>query len=76
VSVATLDELTRYRWSSDDEDDRFPVENPATGKVITVVQGGGAKQMNWSCLANPGRAAVQRLQRAASARLIFSLQME
>ncbi len=55
MSVATLDELTRYRWSSDDEDDRFPVENPATGKVITVVQGGGAKQMN---------AAVEAAHRA------------
>ncbi len=55
MSVSTLDELTRYRWSSDDEDDRFPVENPATGKVITDVQGGGAKQMN---------AAVEAAHRA------------
>jgi acyl-CoA reductase-like NAD-dependent aldehyde dehydrogenase len=46
MTVPTLAELTRYRWSSDDDADRFPVENPATGKVITIVQGGGAAQMN------------------------------
>jgi len=46
MAVPTLAELTRYRWSSDDDADRFSVENPATGKVITIVQGGGASQMN------------------------------
>jgi acyl-CoA reductase-like NAD-dependent aldehyde dehydrogenase len=46
MAVPALAELTRYRWSSDDDADRFSVENPATGKVITVVQGGGAAQMN------------------------------
>jgi acyl-CoA reductase-like NAD-dependent aldehyde dehydrogenase len=46
MAVSTLGELTRYRWSSNDEGDRFSVENPATGKMITVIQGGGAKQMN------------------------------
>lgn len=44
MTVATFEELTKYRWSSDNDADRFPVENPATGKVITV--GGGAEQMN------------------------------
>jgi acyl-CoA reductase-like NAD-dependent aldehyde dehydrogenase len=39
-------DVTSYRWSSADEQDRFPVENPATGKVITVVQGGGAAEVN------------------------------
>ena len=46
MAVSTFGELTKYRWSSDDEGDRFSVENPATGKVITVVQGGGPVQMN------------------------------
>ena len=46
MTVSTLDELTKYRWSSDSDDDRFIVENPATGEVITVVQGGGAEQMH------------------------------
>jgi len=46
VAVPTLADLTRYRWSSDDHADRFSVENPATGKVITIVQGGGTEQMN------------------------------
>jgi hypothetical protein len=42
MSTATFDELTQYRWSSDDRADCFAVENPATGEVITTVQGGGA----------------------------------
>jgi acyl-CoA reductase-like NAD-dependent aldehyde dehydrogenase len=46
MAVPSLAEVTRYRWSSDDDADRFSVENPATGKVITIVQGGGAAQMN------------------------------
>jgi acyl-CoA reductase-like NAD-dependent aldehyde dehydrogenase len=46
MTVSILDEVTKYRWSADDDDDRFPVENPAAGKVITIVQGGGAEQMH------------------------------
>ena len=46
MAVPTLEELTRYRWSTDDDADKFSVDNPATGKVITVVQGAGAAQMN------------------------------
>ena len=37
----TFQETTRVQWSSDSADDSFPVHNPATGEVITVVQGGG-----------------------------------
>ena len=33
------------RWSSDKEEDRFIVENPATGEPINVVQGGGESQI-------------------------------
>jgi acyl-CoA reductase-like NAD-dependent aldehyde dehydrogenase len=38
--------LSTYRWSSHDPADRFPVEDPATGEVITFVQGGGAAQVD------------------------------
>jgi acyl-CoA reductase-like NAD-dependent aldehyde dehydrogenase len=38
--------LATYRWSSSDEADRIPVEDPATGEVIAVVQGGGPDQLN------------------------------
>lgn len=38
--------LRRFRWSSEDPADRFPVENPATGEVIAVVQGGGRDQVD------------------------------
>jgi hypothetical protein len=34
---ATESAVTGYRWSSADEQDRFPVEDPATGAVITIV---------------------------------------
>jgi hypothetical protein len=39
-------EVTSYRWYSANEKDRFPVKNPATGAVITIVQGGGATEVN------------------------------
>jgi len=38
--------LSIFRWSSDDPADRFPVEDPATGEVITIVQGGGAAEVD------------------------------
>jgi acyl-CoA reductase-like NAD-dependent aldehyde dehydrogenase len=38
--------LTTTRWSSADPADRFAVENPATGAVITTVQGGGAAEID------------------------------
>ncbi len=43
MTSPTIPKITRCRWSSDDDADRFSVENPATGKVITEVQGGGAE---------------------------------
>ena len=49
--------IATYRWSSDRVEDRFPVENPATGQIITVVQGGGAPEID---------AAVQAAHRAFS----------
>jgi acyl-CoA reductase-like NAD-dependent aldehyde dehydrogenase len=38
--------LPRYRWSSSREEDRFDVENPATGNVITTVQAGGEAEID------------------------------
>jgi hypothetical protein len=40
MATALEPELTTYRWSSNDPADRFPVEDPATGEVIALVQGG------------------------------------
>jgi acyl-CoA reductase-like NAD-dependent aldehyde dehydrogenase len=53
--IMSFDGLTKYRWSSANERDRFPVENPSTGAVITIVQGGGAAEVN---------AAVEAAHRA------------
>lgn len=38
LTPVTYPEVTTVRWSSDASDDRFTVENPATGEVITKVQ--------------------------------------
>jgi acyl-CoA reductase-like NAD-dependent aldehyde dehydrogenase len=51
-------QLATYRWSSSDEADRIPVEDPATGEVIAVVQGGGPDQLD---------AAVEAAHRAFQA---------
>jgi hypothetical protein len=44
---ATAYAVTGYRWSSADEQDRFPVEDPATGAVITILgmQGREAREL-------------------------------
>src|SRR5690348_10524358 len=49
--AASFGEVTNYRWSSANEQDRFPVEDPATGNVITIVQGGGADEVNGAVVA-------------------------
>ena len=41
-----IPELTTFRWSSSAETDRIPVEDPATGQVIAVIQGGGPEQVD------------------------------
>lgn len=51
MSVKNIKPLTTTRWSSTDPADRFAVENPATGDVITVVQGGGAHEMEQAIIA-------------------------
>jgi acyl-CoA reductase-like NAD-dependent aldehyde dehydrogenase len=46
MAVASTPQLSKYRWSSDEEADRFSLENPSTGEVITVLQGGGAAEVD------------------------------
>jgi acyl-CoA reductase-like NAD-dependent aldehyde dehydrogenase len=46
MAVANIPQLSKYRWSSADEGDRFSLENPSTGDVITVIQGGGAAEVD------------------------------
>jgi acyl-CoA reductase-like NAD-dependent aldehyde dehydrogenase len=55
MSVSSVTDVRGYRWSSADETNRFSVENPATGEVIAVVQGGGAAEVD---------AAVEAAHRA------------
>jgi acyl-CoA reductase-like NAD-dependent aldehyde dehydrogenase len=38
--------LTTTRWSSNRAEDRFTVEDPATGEVITTVQGAGVPEVD------------------------------
>jgi acyl-CoA reductase-like NAD-dependent aldehyde dehydrogenase len=45
-ATAAAPQLLTYRWSSSDEADRVPVEDPATGEVIAVVQGGGPTEVD------------------------------
>jgi hypothetical protein len=44
MTTTAVPELTAFRWSSPDEADRFPIEDPATGEVITIVQGAAARR--------------------------------
>ncbi|MFJ6572262.1 aldehyde dehydrogenase family protein [Streptomyces sp. NPDC091292] len=37
---------TRSRWSSERDEDRFTVEDPATGRALTVVQGSGEAEVD------------------------------
>ena len=45
ISPHTYDEISRFPWSSDDPAHRFDVHNPATGQVITTVQGGDVAEV-------------------------------
>jgi acyl-CoA reductase-like NAD-dependent aldehyde dehydrogenase len=58
MTIALTPELTTYRWSSDDEAARFPVEDPATGEVIAILQGSSPEQV---------AAAVEAASRAFEA---------
>lgn len=39
-------EISKYRYSCNDEAKRFAVENPATGKTITTIQAGDEKTVD------------------------------
>jgi acyl-CoA reductase-like NAD-dependent aldehyde dehydrogenase len=54
-------EVTRTRWSSASEVDQIVVDNPATGRQVTVVQGGGPDQVDEAVRA--AHAAHQRWRR-------------
>ena len=41
--IPKFEEVTRFAWSCDDPAQVFEVHNPATGKLITKVQGGNAE---------------------------------
>lgn len=58
MGVATYDQVSRFRWSSEDPSEQFNVINPATAEVITTVQGGGTAQV---------KAAVEKSQTAFQA---------
>jgi acyl-CoA reductase-like NAD-dependent aldehyde dehydrogenase len=58
MTTTTLPEVSTFRWSSNDPADRFAVEDPATGEVIAVVQGGGTAEVD---------AAVEAAHRAFEA---------
>jgi acyl-CoA reductase-like NAD-dependent aldehyde dehydrogenase len=45
MTITPTPELTTLRWSSNDEGDRFTVEDPATGEVIARIQGSGPEQV-------------------------------
>ena len=38
--LESIPDISQYRWSSTDTSKRFQVENPVTGKVITMIQAG------------------------------------
>lgn len=40
------DVLVTARWSSDRDEDRFVVENPADGSTVALVQGAGAAEVD------------------------------
>ena len=46
MAPPTYKAVTRFTYSSDDPADRFDVHNPATGEVITSVQGGGIVEVD------------------------------
>jgi acyl-CoA reductase-like NAD-dependent aldehyde dehydrogenase len=54
-TTAAAPQLLTCRWSSSTEADRVPVEDPATGEVIAIVQGSGPEEVD---------AAVEAAHRA------------
>lgn len=46
TTLPTFPELSTYDWSCKDGTQRFTVENPATGKVLTTIQAGNASTVD------------------------------
>ncbi|MBJ9983906.1 aldehyde dehydrogenase [Acinetobacter sp. S40] len=46
MKVLSNNLLKKTAWSSENPDDQFTVENPATGEVIAIIQGGGQAEMD------------------------------
>jgi hypothetical protein len=46
MTTTVANEPTTYRWSSTNGADRFTIDDPATGEVITTIQGGGAAEVD------------------------------
>src|SRR5437764_258537 len=59
ASITDVSLVKRTRWSSNDPSEIFPVENPATGALITRVQGSGPAE---------ARGAVESARRAYESR--------
>ena len=45
LSIRTYERVSRFPFSSDDPSHQFDVHNPATGEVITTVQGAGVAEV-------------------------------
>lgn len=46
VPMIDANELIVTRWSSEDPDDQFVIDDPATGEPLATVQGAGAEQVD------------------------------
>ncbi|KAK5053789.1 hypothetical protein LTR84_001751 [Exophiala bonariae] len=46
MTAPSYEAVTRFKYSSEDPKDRFDVHNPATGEVITTIQGGGPAEID------------------------------
>ena len=46
TEIDLFPEVTTTRWSSGSDEDRFTVENPATGEPVTLVQGSGTAEVD------------------------------
>ena len=72
--MADFPTVSTYRWSSDRAQDRFTVEDPASGAVITTVQGGGGEQVDGAVRAAHAAFENDWRWRTASERAKYLLQ--
>lgn len=52
ASTIAFPSISTYTYSNHDPSNRFPVENPATGKVLTTIQAGDASTVDQAVLAS------------------------